>query len=201
MAEITRDFIKNNSAFNNIPILTINERYYKLFPEGEEKPEIIKALEEKVNSLMKREGRINNDIKDVKKIKAQLIQNIVDSMDADEETDKKHRKKMDESQRLIHEAKSKISELENEALELPRQLSKANQELMIATVLYCYEKMNLNKKDIGKLDAWINDVRVKLKKNLLIKQEKEESNNQMYSCLHDILGQEAMGLLDSRNEE
>jgi uncharacterized coiled-coil DUF342 family protein len=201
MADITRDFVKGKAAFNNIPILTLNERYYKLFPEGEEKPEVIRALEDKVNALMRKEGQINNDIKDVKKIKARLMKNVVDTMDITDEDDPKHSRKMDESHRLIQEAKSKISSLEDEAEEVPKKLRKANQELMIATVQYCYGKMNANGREIKSLDRWIADARVKLKKNLLIKQEKEEQNNQMYQCLHDILGHEAMGLLDVRNEE
>ena len=61
--------------------------------------------------------------------------------------------------------------------------------------------MNSNRADIALLDKWINDTRVKLKKNLVIKQDKELGNEEMYSHLHDILGQGLMGLLDERNEQ
>ena len=60
-----------------------------------------------------------------------------------------------------------------------------------------YEKLE----DIAVLDKWINDTRVKLKKNLVIKQDKELGNEELYSHLHDILGQGLMGLLDERNEQ
>ena len=43
--------------------------------------------------------------------------------------------------------------------------------------------------------------RVKLKKNILIKQDKEEVNNRMYSAMHDRLGPDVMKELDKVNEE
>lgn len=199
MADITKEFIKSNPAFRQIPILTLDKNYYKLFSDGADKPEKIKVLEEKVNDLLKKQGQVNSDIKEVKKIKSRLIQGVVNEMELDN-TDPKHLKKMNESQRLIQEAKGKIADLEDEALEVPRKLADANQELLAATVQYCYKKMNSNKEDIAVLDKWINDTRVKLKKKLLIKQDKQTDNDCIYGCLHDILGQNLMGILDDRNE-
>ena len=107
MAEITGDFIRSNAAFKQIPILTLDKNYYKIFSDEADKPETIKVLEEKVNDLLKKQGQINNDIKEVKKIKSRLIQGVVDDMEQDD-TDPKHIKKMNESQKLIQEAKEKI---------------------------------------------------------------------------------------------
>ena len=56
------------------------------------------------------------------------------------------------------------------------------------TVKMCYEKINRNNKDLERLEAWIEDTRIKLKKNLLVKQDKEDMNEQMYSYMHAILG-------------
>lgn len=199
MALITREYIKNNDVFKTVGVLTLDERYYKLFADDNDKPEVIKTLESKLNELVKKRGQITNDIKEVKKIKSQLIQGIVEDMESDG-NDAKHKKKMSQSQKLIQEAKDKISELEDEELELPRQISKINQELLYETVKFCYNKMNTNNDDIAILDKWINEVRVKLKKNLVIKQDKESKNEMIYTQLHGIIGHEAMGLLDSLNE-
>jgi len=199
MAEITREFIKDNPDFRHIPILTLDKNYYSLFADDADKPERIRVLEEKVNELLKKQGQVNEDLKEVQKIKKRLIQGVVDDMELDD-TDPKHVKKMNESQRLIQEAKTKINELNDEALEVPAKLSAANLELLTATIQYCYQKMNANKSDIALLDKWINDTRVKLKKKLVIKQDKELDNDKMYGHLHDILGQQLMGVLDERNE-
>lgn len=197
MAEITLRSIRENADLRHLPILTLDERWYHLVPE-EEKTDYIRKLETKVNDYLKKQGQINNDIKEVKKIKAKLIQDVVDNMEDD--TNPKRDLIMQESQRLIHEAKAKINSLEDESIDVPRQLAKANQELMLATVRFCYERLNDNRSDIEILDKWINDTRVKLKKNLLIKQDKETMNENMYTYMHDILGAEVMSAIDRVNE-
>ena len=200
MAEITSNFIKSNAAFKQIPILTLDKNYYSLFPDESDKPETIRVLEERVNDLLKKQGQVNNDLKEVKKIKSRLIQGVVDDMEMDS-SDPKHLKKMNESQRLIQEAKGKIAQLEDESLDVPHKLAAANLDLLTATIRYCYGRMNSNRADIALLDKWINDTRVKLKKNLVINPDIELGNEAMYSHLHDILGQGLMGLLDERNEQ
>ncbi len=200
MASITQEYVKDKAAFKRLPILTLDERYYRLFLDNNDKPESIKVLEERLNALLKKQGQVTNDIKEVKKIKSKLIQNVVINMESDE-NDSKHMKRMHKSQKLIQEAKEKIAALEDEELELPRRIAEANQALMIATVNFCYEKMNTNKEDIAVLEQWIKATRTKLKKKLLIKQDKENYNNVTYGKLHDILGHDVMSLLDAKNEE
>lgn len=199
MAEITMALLKDNKAFKQIPILTLDERWYHLIPE-KSKPEEIKILEKKVNDLLKKQGQVNNDIKEVKKIKSKLIQDVVDNME-NNEVDPKHQKKMTQNQRLIQEAKEKISTLEDESVDVPTQLAQANQELVVETIRYCYEKMNTNREDIQIIDKWINETRIKLKKNLLIKQDKEMKCEQSYSFMHAVLGPDMMGILDQINEQ
>ena len=172
MAELDIEKLKSCTAIKQIPILTLDERWYHLITDKLKTDEIC-YWEKQVNELLKKQGQVNNDIKEVKKIKNQLIQ----------------------------EAKDKINSLEDEALDIPRDLVNANERLMIETVKVCYNKINSNKEDLEVLDKWINATRVKLKKNILIKQDKEEVNNRMYSAMHDILGPDVMKELDKVNEE
>ena len=195
MADITYETLKDVAALKRVPILTLDKRWYLLVPEVSKTDEI-KYWEGQVNSLLKRQGQVTNDIKDVKKIKKQLIQDVVENMEEDGD-DARRQKIM--NQRLIHEAKDKIASLEDEEKELPRKLAEANQRLLIETVRMCYSKINENKADLEVLDKWINATRIKLKKNLLIKQDKESMNEQLYSGMHNILGPELMGLLDDIN--
>lgn len=198
MSEITYDLIKDNDAFKNIPILTLDERWYHLVTE-KVKTDEIRYWEKEVNELLKKQGQVNNDIKELKKIKQQLIQEVVDNMEDDDNSDKK-KKTMNQNQRLIQEAKDKIAALEDESLDIPRELSRANQKLMAETLKVCYNRLNTNKEDIKVLDKWINATRVKLKKNILIKQDKEAVNEKVYSYMHDIFGADACTQLDKINE-
>lgn len=199
MAEPDIEKLKSCTAINDIPILTLDERWYHLITD-KLKTDEIRYWEKRLNELLKKQGQVNNDIKEVKKIKKQLIQDVVDNMQ-DEDSDPKKAKVMEQNQRLIQEAKDKINSLEDEALDIPRDIVDANRNLLIETVKVCYNKINSNKEDLEVLDKWINATRVKLKKNILIKQDKEEANNRMYSSMHDILGVDVMKELDRINEE
>ena len=199
MAELDIEKLKSCTAINDIPILTLDERWYHLITD-KLKTDEIRYWEKHLNELLKKQGQVNNDIKEVKKIKTQLIQDVVDNMQ-DEDNDPKKAKVMEQNQRLIQEAKDKINSLEDEALDIPRDIVDANRNLLIETVKVCYNKINSNKEDLEVLDKWINATRVKLKKNILIKQDKEEANNRMYSSMHDILGVDVMKELDRINEE
>ena len=65
MADITYDLIKDTASFNHIPILTLDKRWYLLVPEVSKTDEI-KYWEKKVNDLLKKQGQVTNDLKEVK---------------------------------------------------------------------------------------------------------------------------------------
>ena len=196
MSEITYDSLKNNGVFTNIPILTLDERWYHLVNDKIKTDEIA-YWEKQVNELLKKQGRLNTDIKDIKKLKKQLINDVVENMESDGDN-REH--VMNQNQRLIQESKDKIANLEDELMELPRELARANERLLTETLKVCYSKMNSNHEDIEVLNKWIDATRVKLKKNILIKQDKETNNENMYSLIHDIIGPENCSAVDRINE-
>ena len=78
MADITYDLIKDTASFNHIPILTLDKRWYLLVPEVSKTDEI-KYWEKKVNDLLKKQGQVTNDLKEVKKIK-DIYSDVVDEL-------------------------------------------------------------------------------------------------------------------------
>jgi hypothetical protein len=64
----------------------------------------------------------------------------------------------------------------------------------------CYDKLETNRRQIEVLDEWIEKTRIELKKNVIIKQEKQELNNNIYSYMHDILGPEFMEVFDKEHK-
>ena len=198
VSKITYELLKNSDVFKNIPILTLDERWYHLINEKNKTDEIA-YWEKQVNELLKKQGRINNDIKDIKKLKKQFINDVVENME-DDDSSRQKQKRMSQNQRLIQESNDKIASLEDELLEVPRELARANEKLLTETLKACYDRMNANTEDIEVLDKWINATRVKLKKNILIKQDKETNNENMYSLIHDIIGPENCSAVDRINE-
>ena len=111
------------------------------------------------------------------------------------------RKMMTKLQMTFKEAIQFLEIPEDEEKEIPRQLAEANRKLLVETVKMCYAKINENKADLEVLDKWIEATRIKLKKNLLIKHDKESMNEQLYSGMHNIFGPEIMGVLDDINSK
>ena len=109
MAELDIEKLKSCTAIKQIPILTLDERWYHLITDKLKTDEIC-YWEKQVNELLKKQGQVNNDIKEVKKIKNQLIQDVVDNMQ-DDDNDPKRAKVMEKNQRLIQEAKDKINSI------------------------------------------------------------------------------------------
>ena len=130
-------FLRNK----RIPICTLDQKWHKLFAlKG--KTEEIEECEQRLNDLLKHQGQLNNDIKDLKKLKSKLMGNIVENMEGThvENEGRISSKKLDEDKRLIDEINEKLESYEDELLDLPREIGRVNKELMLLTVQYCYEK-------------------------------------------------------------
>ena len=185
-------------AGKKIPILTLDNKWYKLFPNLNDYPKIMK-IARSLNDLLKRQGKLNTETKDIKILKKKLMQEIVPMVDElEQKQDKALEKKLDDNKRLIEECNEKLQSYEDELLELPRQIEETNHELMVATMEYCYDKMQSNTDDIVEIAKWVADIRVELKNNLVRKQEMEIYNRQMYSYMHDIFGANVMELFDMK---
>ncbi len=181
-----------------IPILTLDNKWYKLFPNLNDCPQIMK-IARSLNDLLKRQGKLNTETKDIKNLKKKLMQEIVPMVDElGQNADASLEKKIDDNKRLIEECNEKLEAYEDEMMELPAQIEAKNHELMLATMHYCYEKMQSNTEDIIEIAKWVADIREELKKNLIQKQEMELYNKQMYSYMHDIFGAGVIELFDMK---
>lgn len=195
---LTVEEVKKNTSYKRLPILILDERYHRLFPEEDKTPEI-KKLEKKLSDMLKRQGQVTNDLKTVKKIKADLIQSVLQNVENTELSDSKRQKLMNANQKLIIEAKEKIEALEQEETDMPENIRTANLALVLECVEVCYERIHQNYEDIQILGKWINEVRIELKKKVLVKQDKETKNAEIYSYMHDLLGPEMMEIFDNKS--
>jgi len=181
-------------AGKKLPIVTIDHKWHQLFARVE-KTNAISEKEQELNELLRAQGKCNSEMKKVRKIKKKLMDEIVELMDQqDAATDVK----VEENRRLINECNDKIKEYQDEALDFPVRIEKANAELMIETMKVCYENMRLNEHHISTIGKWIADVRIELKKNVVRKQEMEIANQEIYSYMHDIFGADVINIFDMK---
>lgn len=184
----------------NIPLLVLDQKWHRLFAiHG--KTDEIKEKEAKVNELLAQQGRANTELKKLKKIKNQLMDEIVQNMDDEDDDSAEREKKRLENKRLIDEVNEKINEEEDLLLELPKEIKEVNESLMILSMDYFYSKLRVNQTEAKEIEDWIAQVRIDLKKNIIRKQNRTINNKEIYSYLHDIFGAEVLDLFDIQYDD
>ena len=178
-----------------IPILTLDNKWYRILDEGTRAA--VKGMEDQLNDLLKRQGKLNTETGDIRKLKKKLISEIVPLVsEADQTGDKSLEKKIDQNKRLVEECNQRMADYKDELRELPREIDRVNFQLMMATMDYCYDTMQENTEEIDQIDAWVREVRIELKKRLVRKQEMEQQNLELYSYMHDVFGADVVNVFD-----
>ncbi len=190
-----------------LPVAVLDHEWHEIFKFVKPDKEI-KRLEKQLNELIKRQGKANTETKDIRKIKAKLMDEIVQLMDEIGEgaPNPKVQKKLDDNKRLINECNAKVEAYQDELLDLPREIDEVNKKLMIRTMELCYDDIAANTRDIKEIADWIAKVRVELKKQVLRKQDRETRNQELYRYLHGIFGADVIDIFDmtyypEKNEE
>ncbi len=184
-----------------IPILTLDNKWHRLFTQTNPNKTILR-LEEELNELLKKQGKATTESKDIKRLKKKLMQEIVENAEGTAEgNDEKALKKMEDNKRLINECNERLTMYEDQLIELPREIDRVNRELMLQTMDICYDTLKANEAEIEETAKWVAAFRVELKKRLIRKQEKEQMNQELYSYMHDIFGAEVIEIFDMKYEK
>lgn len=196
---------KKNSKIDEIvrnrklPILTLDSRWHEIFPDGE-KTAGIKELEQKLNELLRKQGKLVNEVKELKQLKKKLMDEIVANMNIDDSPiGKAKEKKLEKNKKYILEINEKIDKEMEELSELPYRIKEVNEELLIESFSICYNRIQKQMDKIKEVSDWITKTRMDLKEKILMKQDLETQNELMYSYMHNLLGAELMENLDKKH--
>ncbi len=185
----TEEVFRPALSGKKIPIISLDNKWYKLMA-GIERTSQMAANEERLKELLKRQGKLNTESKELRARKAKLMEKIVGAIDEDG-------KKEDYSAQIA-ECNRKLEEYQEELHDLPLEINEVNFNLMLETMEICYERLQENTERINEISAWITDMRIELKKNIVRKQDAELRNQQMYSYMHDIFGPEVIDIFDMK---
>lgn len=173
-----------------LPIVTLDTQWHALYPENMKTNEI-KRLENNLMTLLKKQGEMTNEVKKLKKEKTRVMGEIVATMDQPGGHDDEKRSK------AINDINEKVDKMEKELEdEIPELIKEANLELVIESINCAYTRMNTNAEEIKVISEWILNVRNELKEKIIIKQDKEIQNTNIYSYLHNIMGPDLMEIFD-----
>lgn len=194
----TEDIYKPALNGKKIPVLTLDNKWHQLFTQAQPDKRI-KRLEEELNELLKKQGKATTETKEIRKLKKKLMNEIMDNaVEASVENNPKAQKKADENTRLINECNEMLDMYKEELLELPEEIERVNNKLMLLTMETCYDRLKKNEKEIDEISKWITEIRIKLKENLIRKQEMEAVNQELYSYMHDIFGADVINIFDTK---
>lgn len=195
----SEDEFKEALTGKKIPILTLDNNWHRLFTQTEPTPRI-KELEEQLNELLKKQGKCNTEIKDLKNIKKKLMDEIVEMMNeiGSGTPNKKTEKQLEEKKRLIEECNNRIDSHNDDLYDLPKMINDVNYELMLETMTVCYEQIQDNYREIEEISKWIDEIRVELKKKIVIKQQKTNRNQNFYTYMHNIFGADVINVFDMK---
>lgn len=181
-----------------IPILTLDNNWHRLFTQNEPSPEIIK-LENELNDLLKAQGKMNSETREIKSIKKRLMDEIVGLMDEHQKHPSKSiEKKLNDNKRLIEECNEKLEKYADDLKDIPKRIDEVNFELMLATMEICYEQISENNEEIEEISKWVEKMRVELKKKVVIKQQKLKRNQNFYTYMHNIFGVDVINIFDMK---
>lgn len=186
------NLIRNALRGKQVPILVLDNRWHTMFPKGR-KPAEIASIETNLNKYLKLQGKLINEMKDLKVAKQRLMQGIVAGME--EEGERGNRKK-DNQQRLLLETSSRIQECSEQLMYLPKKIQLENEKLMVYTAQYCFEQMTNSDGRLRELKQEIRELRERLADCTEEKEALEEGLQNGYALMHNVLGPEVMNLYD-----
>ena len=187
----TDDVYKPALSGKKIPLLPLDNKWYKLM-SGYTMTEQMVADEEEIKELLKKQGRLNTSLKELKKKKNHLMAQIVGNMDEEAGST------MDDIKQQIEECNRTMDEYMDELIDIPKLLNEINYRLMLGTMELCYDSIKANTDAINEIGDWIDNIRKELKLNVVRKQEKEYKNQQIYSYMHDIFGADVIDIFDMK---
>lgn len=187
-------------AGKKIPLLTLDNKWHQLFTQAQtEIPAEVRRGEEKLNELIRRQGKLNTESKEIRKLKKRLMSEIMELADsAGGNPGAAEEKKMEDKRRLISECNEKLEDYARELKLLPEEIDKINYRLMLITMDICYQRIVENTKEIDGIDEWVKGIRVEIKKKLIRKGESEKTVFDLYSYMHDIFGAEVIEIFDMK---
>ncbi len=178
-----------------IPILTLDNKWYKLLDEDTKR--MLSDTQEELNTLLKRQGKINTETKDIRRLKKKLMGEIVEM--ADQPDSAEMQKKMEQHKKLVNECNEKLDGYQDEMKELPGRIEELNRKLMLKTMECCYDTMRENETEIEKTNEWVKEIRKELKIRLVKKQALEQQNQRIYAYMHDVFGADVVDIFDMQN--
>lgn len=181
---------------NDISLLTLDERWNKLFVNKVKTAEIIQC-ENKIKELLKEQSRLITESKEINIKKKECMDAIIKlTTEAFDNNNEQARIQMQECEKTVIKINSRLTEIEERLDAIPKELRGANLELLELTVKVVYLSIRGNQKRVDELEKQIEEAREGLKKLIDEKESLSQDDTDTYSYFHDLIGGDELQKLD-----
>jgi hypothetical protein len=180
---------------NNISLLILDERWSSLF-KNFSKPKAIRAREQKLKSLIKKQAVLTAEQKKDAQIKKNSMDMIIKLASSANDGNEKAMGKISLCENEIKRVNKRAGDIERELGNTADLIQKTNIELLETTVSIVYIKIRRNRKRREELDKIIEQTREKLRGYIDEREQLAEDDTDVYSYFHDLLGAEEIEKLD-----
>lgn len=180
------------------PILILDERWLRIFPE-EYKTSEIKRLERELREAFKYQARLTSDMEDAEQKKKQLMDRIIRFMNV-AQVSESEAKKQEKSQEYIKDINEQLSGMEMEYENMPDRIKELNEELLVESLRVCYRRMKENKDQLAVQKQLVLEARALLQERRETQKELRKENERIFSFMHRVFGSRIIEIFDEFEE-
>ncbi len=181
---------------NDISILTLDERWNKLFqiiPISSE----IKKRQDYLNKLLGQEAALHQEQKSIEPEKKKYMNKIISlTGEAFNKNSQEAKALLKESKQKIEDLNNRVEELENELYQKKAEIRDANFRLLEDTVRHVYRIMEKSKEKELRIEKEIAQLKKRLKEVQIRRQSLNTDWTVVYTFFHTLLGPEEITKLD-----
>lgn len=180
------------------PILILDERWLRIFPEAYKTPEI-KRVEKELREAFKYQARLTSDMEDAEHKKKQLMDRIIRFMNV-AQVSESEAKRQEKSQEYIKDINEQLSGMEMEYENMPDRIKELNEELLVESLRVCYRRMKDNKDQLATQKQLVMEARELLKERTERQKELRKENERIFSFMHRVFGSRIIEIFDEFEE-
>lgn len=181
-----------------IPILTLDERWLIVFPDGKKTKEALR-LEKELNEAFKYQAKLSEELKVAESAKKKLMDRIIQNMKIAQISEGEARLQ-EKSQEFIRELNERIQKLEAEYEVMPQKIKELNEALLMESLRFCYRTMCANREKLQKQDSLIQEAKKLLEERTNKKLEMQKENEGMYIFIHRLFGRSVLEMFGEFDE-
>lgn len=189
---------ENYIDIKNLPILILDEDWLNYFKKDDKNNDIIET-EEELRQLIKEQGKINDQTKQLSASKKNVLSQILtQSNDVVEKGTSSAKAKLEKSKNKVSEINNTLNDLEQQSDLLPDKIEEVNNKLFQLSVKQAYNKIGKHMKELKKYEANIDKLRAQLAEETAKKEKLEETLKSSMDFLADYIGDEGIRQLNKK---